>query len=106
LDKNSTGDEFPHNQKNLFKHPLILFQARIAQLISQQMLKAPWLLILAGLHLVGWLARRITYDARSLIAQYGGLAIYIVAKTIIIMPLLYLANKQVSGVIQNAAQLR
>ena len=83
---------------------VILFQAGIAQPLSQKMLKAPWLLILAALHLVGWLARRMTYRAQSLVAQYGGLAIYIVAKTAIIMPLLYLADTKVSGVIQNAAQ--
>lgn len=83
---------------------VMLFQAGIAQPISQKMLKAPWLLILAALHLVGWLARRMTYRARSMISQYGGLAIYIVAKTAIIMPLLYLAASRVPGVIQNAAQ--
>ena len=84
---------------------VLLFQVGIAQPISQQMLKAPWLLILAGLHLIGWLARRMTYRARSLTTQYGGLAIYIIAKTAIIMPLLYLADTQVAGVIQSAAQL-
>ena len=84
---------------------IMLFRAGIAQPISQQMLKAPWLLILAGLHLVGWLARRMTYRAQSMIAQYGGLAIYIIAKTVIIMPLLYLADSQAPGVIQSAAQL-
>ncbi len=81
----------------------LLFRTGIAQPISAKMLQAHWLLILAGLHLLGWLARRITYRTRSKIAQYAGLAIYIVAKTIIIMPLLYLADSEIPGVIQHAA---
>ncbi|MBN1560890.1 Bax inhibitor-1 family protein, partial [candidate division KSB1 bacterium] len=83
---------------------IALFQTGLAQPLSVRMLKAPWLLILALLHLVGWLARRVTYRARSLLAQYAGLAVYIVAKAAILMPLLYLADSQVPGVIASAAQ--
>lgn len=82
----------------------LLFHSGIAQPISERMLKVPWLLILAGLNLIGWLARRIVYRVKSKVAQYAAFAGYILAKTIILMPLLYLADSHVPGVLKNAAQ--
>ncbi len=99
---------------HVYKHPFdaviilvilefLLFQIGIAQPISENVLQAPWLLILVGLHLVGWLARRITYRTRSMLAQYAGLAIYVVTKTAIIILLLYFADSHIPGVIQLTA---
>jgi FtsH-binding integral membrane protein len=83
---------------------IVMFRMGLAQPISEQMLKVPWLLILAGLNLIGWLARRIVYRAKSILAQYAAFAGYIIAKTIILMPLLYLANSRIPGVLMSAAQ--
>jgi FtsH-binding integral membrane protein len=83
---------------------ILMFQSGLAQPISEKMLKIPWLLILAGLNLIGWLARRVVYRAKSKFAQYAAFAGYILAKTTILMPLLYLANSHVPGVLTSAAQ--
>lgn len=83
---------------------ILMFQSGLAQPISKRMLQIPWLLILAGLNLVGWLARRIVYRAQSKVAQYAAFAGYILAKTTILMPLLYLANTYMPGIIASAAQ--
>jgi len=51
-----------------------------------------------------WTARRAAYRARTLASQYFPLIVYVIAKTIIFIPMLYLADSVAPGVIQNAAQ--
>lgn len=83
---------------------VILFRSGLAQPMSRRMLGVPWLLILGGFVLIGWFARRIVYRVKSKIAQYGSLLLYIIAKTIILAPLLYLADMNAPGSIRYAAQ--
>jgi len=50
-----------------------------------------WLLVLGAFMLVGWVAERWARSAVSPAKQYAGLAIYVVAESIIFLPLLYAA---------------
>jgi FtsH-binding integral membrane protein len=83
---------------------IALFRSGIADRLAQRMLSVPWLLILAAFMLVGWLASRAAWKLRSLAGQYAGLATYVVAKAIILVPLLYQAERFAPGTIQQAAQ--
>lgn len=83
---------------------IVLFQTGIAQPMARKMLGVSWLLILGAFVLIGWFARRIVYRAKSKLAQYGSLLLYIIAKTIILAPLIYIADNTAPGVIQYAAQ--
>lgn len=81
-----------------------LFRSGIGQALAVRMLAVPWLLILAAFMLVGWLASRAAWRLRSTAAQYAGLGTYVVAKAIILVPLIYRAELFAPGTIQQAAQ--
>ncbi|MBN1154241.1 US12 family protein [candidate division KSB1 bacterium] len=83
---------------------VLLFRTGIAQPMARRMLGVSWLLILGGFVLIGWFARRIIYRVKSRFAQYAALLLYIIAKTIILAPLLYLADNNAPGAIRYAAQ--
>ena len=83
---------------------IILFHTGIAQTLSAAMLSVPWILILGGFILLGWLARKVAYRTKTLAGQYAGLTIYILAETIILIPMLYLAESVAPDAIQYAAQ--
>lgn len=53
-------------------------------------MQVSWLLILGGFILVTWFARSLARNA-SLSMQYTGLALYIVAESLIFVPLLWIA---------------
>ena len=80
-----------------------LFSSGLAQTIARAMLGTSWLLVLGGFILVSWLASRLANSAQSTMAQYAGLAAFIVAEAIVFVPLLYLAQSVAPGVIQSAA---
>ena len=50
-----------------------------------------WLMILGAFILVGWLARGLASNVKSVPIQYLGLACYVVAEAVIFVPLLYIA---------------
>ncbi len=82
---------------------VVLFKSGVAELIAQKMLSVSWLLILGGFILIGWIARRMAYRTNSVSLQYAGLISYVVAKSIILVPLLYQADKFAPGALDNAA---
>ncbi len=82
---------------------VLAFRSGIAQPIGRAMLSVSWLLVLGGFILLGWMARRVVYRAKSTGAQYAGLALYVLAKTIIFIPLLYLAESIAPGALRHAA---
>lgn len=65
----------------------------------------PWGLILAAFLMVAWLASRMAWRLNSALGQYAGLGLYIVAKGLIFVPLLYRANRWAPGTIDQAAQV-
>jgi FtsH-binding integral membrane protein len=80
-----------------------LFKTGLAYTLARAMLGVSWLLVLGGFIVVGWLATHMAHSARSMGAQYGGLAAYVVAQSIIFAPILVIAESMASGLIENAA---
>lgn len=78
-----------------------LFQSGIAERIAGA-LSGSWILVLGGFMLVSWVASRFADNTTNPAAQYLGLGLFIVAQAIIFVPLLYIANTQFPGVIENA----
>ena len=79
------------------------FQSGLAEGIARALLSVSWLAVLGGFIVVSWLARGIAHTATSKAAQYAALAGYVLAESIIFVPLLYIANKFAPGAISSAA---
>jgi uncharacterized protein len=82
---------------------IFLFNTGLAETIAHALLGVSWLLVLGGFVVVSWLASRTAHMAASKAAQYAALAAYVVAQSIIFVPLLYIANRVAPGVISSAA---
>jgi len=82
---------------------VFLFKTGLAEPMAQAMLGVSWLLVLGGFVVVSWVARSAAHNANSKVAQYGALAGYVLAESIIFVPLLYLADKFAPGAITSAA---
>lgn len=82
---------------------IAFFQLGIAPVIAQALLSTTWLLVLGGFVLVSWLATHVAHTSVSKPAQYAALAGYVLAQSIIFVPLLYIANQVAPGVISSAA---
>jgi len=82
---------------------IALFKSGLADKIAQTLLGISWLAVLGGFVVVSWLASRTAHLAASKAAQYGALAAYVVAESLIFVPLLWIANNVVPGAITSAA---
>ena len=82
---------------------VMLFTNGLAEPIARTMLGGSWLVVLGAFMLVSWLASRAAMNTTSLGTQYAALAGFVVAETIIFVPLLYIANTTAPGTIQSAA---
>jgi FtsH-binding integral membrane protein len=80
-----------------------LFRSGLAQPIAAAFLSVNWLWILGGFILTAWLFRGLAYSLESPLAQYLGLVGYVVAEGLIFVPLLYVADRRLPGVIETAA---
>ncbi len=81
------------------------FRSGLAAGFRESIRGVPWVLILGGFMIVGWMARRVAWKLESRPAQYAALGAYIVAKGLIISPLLYRADRYAPGAITSAAQI-
>lgn len=79
------------------------FTSGLALPMAQAMLSRSWLLVLGGFVLVSWLATRVAHVAEAPAAQYAALAGYVIAESIIFVPLLLIAQIAAPGAIQSAA---
>ena len=85
---------------------VFLFKSGYAQSIAEKLFGVNWMLVLGGFMVAGWLARSLASRAEGLGTQYLGLTLYVVANSIIFVPLLYVAEYQAGGgVIASAAIL-
>ncbi len=75
------------------------FRSGLAADFRESIRGVPWILILGGFMIVGWMARRVAWKLESRPAQYAALGAYIVAKGLIISPLLYRADRYAPGAI-------
>ncbi len=80
-----------------------LFQSGAAESIAQVLLGGSWLLVLGGFMLVSWFASRVALTSESKGAQYAALGGFVVAESIIFVPMLWMANQYAPGAIQSAA---
>jgi uncharacterized protein len=79
------------------------FKSGLADKIAQALLGVSWLLVLGGFVVVSWLASRTAHVAKSKAAQYGALSAYVIAESILFVPLLWIANNVAPGAITSAA---
>lgn len=84
---------------------IYLFSTGLAHSIAQVMLGGSWLIVLGGFMIVSWIATHLAQSSRSMGAQYGALAGFVVAEAIVFVPLLFMAQEVAPGVIENAATL-
>jgi len=80
-----------------------LFQSGYAESIARVLLGGSWLLVLGAFMLVSWFASRISLTSESKAAQYAALGGFVVAESIIFVPMLWLAEMYAPGAIQSAA---
>ena len=81
----------------------LLFSAGLALPIARGMLSVPWLLILGGFMVAGWLARSVAASAAAPALQYAALGGYVVAQGLIFVPALVIAQLRMPGVLPAAA---
>jgi len=81
------------------------FRSGLAAGFRESIRGVPWILVLGGFMIVGWMARQVAWKLASKPAQYAALGAYVVAKGLIISPLLYRADRFAPGAITSAAQL-
>jgi hypothetical protein len=83
---------------------IFLFKAGIAEAMAESLAGA-WIVVLGGFLVVSWIASHIAHAAKSLAFQYVALTIYVIAESIIFVPLLYIADIYCPGAIQSAASV-
>jgi FtsH-binding integral membrane protein len=110
LDENSRGTFVARAYNHLFGAivafillEVLLFKTGMAAGIARTLLGGSWLLVLGGFMVVSWIARSVAHSTASKAAQYAALAGYVVAETIIFVPLLYVAERFAPGAIGSAA---
>jgi len=81
------------------------FVTGLALPIAMALLGTSWLLVLGGFVVVSWLATRVAHVTESPGAQYAALGAYVIAESIIFVPLLLIAQLEAPGVIQSAAMV-
>ena len=84
---------------------VVYFKTGVAERMAMAMLNVNWLFVLGGFMIVSWLASRYANTSSSIGVQYLALAGFVVAQSIIFVPMLYLANSYAPGAIESAAAL-
>jgi uncharacterized protein len=84
---------------------LFYFSTSLAASIAEPLLSVDWLLVLGVFIVVSWGARGLAARSDSLGAQYLGLGVYVIAESIIFVPLLYVAETYAPGAIRSAGSL-
>ncbi len=82
---------------------VFLFATGLAESIAEAIFRTSWLVIMGGFIIVGMLASGAAARARSKSAQYAALVAYVVAESLIFVPLLYIADNIAPGAISSAA---
>jgi uncharacterized protein len=82
---------------------VLLFTTPFGQNLAFGILQLPWLLILGGFIVVGWMARSVAWNARTPAVQYLALGGFVLAEAIIFLPLLLMVEAQAPGTINSAA---
>jgi FtsH-binding integral membrane protein len=84
---------------------MLYFASGLAESIAGALLSVSWLIVLGGFIVVGFVGRSFAASRRSRTMQYVGLGGYVVAESIIFVPLLWIADAVAPGAIRAAASL-
>lgn len=82
---------------------VFLFTTGIADAIAAFMLQGSWLIFMGAFMIVGWFATRVAHTSMSQGSQYAALAGYVLAQSIILVPLLWIAKQTYPEAISAAA---
>jgi len=82
---------------------IFFFKSGMALRIFEGLMSLPWIAVLGGFMVAGWVASRVAHTAVSPVAQYAALALYVVFEAVIFVPLLAFAEYKAPGVIGSAA---
>jgi len=69
---------------------MVYFKTGVADLIMRIITAVPWLLIIGAFMVVAWMATHVSHTATSKGSQYAALIGFVVAESIIFVPLLYM----------------
>jgi FtsH-binding integral membrane protein len=81
------------------------FASGLAETIAGALLSVPWLLVLGGFIVVGFVGRSFAASRSSRRMQYVGFGGYVLAESVIFVPLLWVANAVAPGSIRAGASL-
>lgn len=81
---------------------VFFFKTGLAETITHSLSGVSWLLVLGGFVVVSWLASHTAHRATSKAVQYAALAGFVLAESIIFVPLLFIADKTAPGAISSA----
>jgi FtsH-binding integral membrane protein len=84
---------------------IFYFKTGLAETIARGLLGVSWLIVLGGFVLISWLATRAAHMAASKPIQYAALFGFVLAESIIFVPLLFVANYKAPGTITSAAAI-
>ena len=70
-----------------------LVTSELGERMAMSMLQGSWMIVMIGFMLVGTVANRFAMSMGSVVKQYLGLGMYVVAQSIIFVPLLYVASR-------------
>lgn len=82
---------------------MFYFATGIAETVAGALLSVSWLVVLGGFVVAGFVARGFAASPRSQAMRYVGLGTYVLAESIIFVPLLYMAESFAPGAITSAA---
>ncbi len=82
---------------------LYYFKSGLAETMASAMLGTSWLLVLGAFMVTSWVASRAAHTSESVGVQYAALGGFVLAESIIFVPLLFIANTVAPGAIQSAA---
>jgi len=80
-----------------------LFKSGYAESIARALTGVNWLIVLGAFMVVGWMASHVAHTKMSIGAQYASLGGFVIAKAIILVPMLYMAMQINPGIIESAA---
>lgn len=83
----------------------VYFTTGFAETVAGTLLSVNWLLVLGGFIVVGFMARGFAAQRQSRTMQYVGLGGYVLAESIIFVPLLFVAESVAPGAIASAGVL-
>src|SRR5947207_7898366 len=85
---------------------VIYFQSGLADAVGAKILdggRMGWLVVLLGFMAVSWVADKWAHSSTSLGVQYTGLSVYVLAESLIFVPILYIASMMRGDIIPMAA---